>query len=205
MRCSACALATRGGGVDTRQTDSGRFAPAGQRAIPRQNLCPGHGSVRGNECRTGSSMNLAHLLNARAAAGKPVRVGLIGAGKFGSMFLAQVPHTPGLEVPIIADLDPRPRARGLPHRRLGRARGSRARRSPTDDGKLRRHGADRSRRRGHRQAPRPASARSRARSPPASISSWSMSRPTCWRGRCSPRKRARPASSIRWPMATSRR
>src|ERR1700736_1269716 len=51
-------------------------------------------------------MNLHHLLNARRAAGKPVRVMLIGAGKFGSMFLAQVPHTPGLEVVTIADLDP---------------------------------------------------------------------------------------------------
>src|SRR3981189_973591 len=55
-------------------------------------------------------MNLHHLLNARAAAGKPVRVALIGAGKFGSMFLSQVPHTPGLEVPIIIDID-RDRAR----------------------------------------------------------------------------------------------
>ncbi|KTS83086.1 flagellar basal body P-ring biosynthesis protein FlgA, partial [Pantoea dispersa] len=35
---------------------------------------------------------------------------LIGAGKFGSMFLSQVPHTPGLEVPVIVDLD-RERAR----------------------------------------------------------------------------------------------
>src|SRR4249919_903016 len=51
-------------------------------------------------------MNLSRLLNARRAAGKPVRVALIGAGKFGSMFLAQVPHTPGLEVPVIVDLDP---------------------------------------------------------------------------------------------------
>jgi predicted homoserine dehydrogenase-like protein len=51
-------------------------------------------------------MNLSHLLNARVAAGKPVRVALIGAGKFGSMFLSQVPHTPGLEVPVIVDLDP---------------------------------------------------------------------------------------------------
>ena len=51
-------------------------------------------------------MNLTHLLNARRAAGKPVRVALIGAGKFGSMFLSQVPHTPGLEVPVIVDLDP---------------------------------------------------------------------------------------------------
>ena len=51
-------------------------------------------------------MNLSHLLTARHAAGKPVRVALIGAGKFGSMFLSQVPHTPGLEVPVIVDLDP---------------------------------------------------------------------------------------------------
>jgi predicted homoserine dehydrogenase-like protein len=50
-------------------------------------------------------MNLSSLLAARHAANKPVRVALIGAGKFGSMFLSQVPHTPGLEVPIIADLD----------------------------------------------------------------------------------------------------
>ncbi len=64
-------------------------------------------------------MNLSSLLAARHAADKPVRVALIGAGKFGSMFLSQVPHTPGLEVPVIVDLDPRSRARGLPHRRLG--------------------------------------------------------------------------------------
>jgi predicted homoserine dehydrogenase-like protein len=51
-------------------------------------------------------MNLSSLLDARHAAGKPVRVALIGAGKFGSMFLSQVPHTPGLEVPVIVDLDP---------------------------------------------------------------------------------------------------
>ena len=51
-------------------------------------------------------MNLFSLLKARHAAGKPVRVALIGAGKFGSMFLSQVPHTPGIEVPAIIDLDP---------------------------------------------------------------------------------------------------
>src|SRR6202022_1927698 len=51
-------------------------------------------------------MNLHQLLNARRAAGKPIHVALIGAGKFGSMFLSQVPHTPGLEVPVIVDLDP---------------------------------------------------------------------------------------------------
>jgi predicted homoserine dehydrogenase-like protein len=35
----------------------------------------------------------------------PVRVALIGAGKFGSMFLSQIPTIPGLEVRVIADLD----------------------------------------------------------------------------------------------------
>jgi len=51
-------------------------------------------------------MSLYHLLQQRAAAGRPVRVGLIGAGKFGSMFLNQVPTMPGLEVSVIADFDP---------------------------------------------------------------------------------------------------
>src|SRR3954471_6930269 len=51
-------------------------------------------------------MNLYRLLQRRAAAGHPVRVGLIGAGKFGSMFLSQVPTTPGLQVAAIADLAP---------------------------------------------------------------------------------------------------
>jgi predicted homoserine dehydrogenase-like protein len=51
-------------------------------------------------------MNLFSLLQKRLSQGRPVRVGLIGAGKFGSMFLAQVPTTRGLEVAIIADLSP---------------------------------------------------------------------------------------------------
>ena len=51
-------------------------------------------------------MSLQSLLAARLEAGKPVRVGLIGAGKFGSMFLAQAPSIAGLEVAVIADLDP---------------------------------------------------------------------------------------------------
>lgn len=49
-------------------------------------------------------MNLARKLKARAAEGRPVRVGLIGAGKFGSMFLAQVRTTPGMQLLGIADL-----------------------------------------------------------------------------------------------------
>ena len=51
-------------------------------------------------------MNLHRLLGKRLENGRPVRVGLIGAGKFGSMFLSQVPSTPGIEVFAIADLAP---------------------------------------------------------------------------------------------------
>jgi len=49
-------------------------------------------------------MNLATLAAMRAEEGRPVRAGLIGAGKFGSMFLSQVPTTLGLEVAAVADL-----------------------------------------------------------------------------------------------------
>jgi len=51
-------------------------------------------------------MNLHRLLGQRLEAGRPVRVGLIGAGKFGSMFLAQIPSTRGIEIAAIADLSP---------------------------------------------------------------------------------------------------
>ena len=64
-------------------------------------------------------MNLQALLAARVEAGKPVRVGLIGAGKFGSMFLAQVPSIKGLEVAVIADLDPERAKLAVQDRGLG--------------------------------------------------------------------------------------
>jgi predicted homoserine dehydrogenase-like protein len=51
-------------------------------------------------------MYLYSSLKQREADATPVRAGLIGAGKFGSMFLSQVPTSPGLIVSVIADLDP---------------------------------------------------------------------------------------------------
>src|SRR6187549_2005392 len=51
-------------------------------------------------------MSLHTQLQQRAAQGKPIRVALIGAGKFGSMYLAQVPRTPGVHLAGIADLSP---------------------------------------------------------------------------------------------------
>jgi predicted homoserine dehydrogenase-like protein len=44
------------------------------------------------------------LLTSRAEAGHPLRVGLIGAGKFGTMFLRQAQRVPGLNVLGVADL-----------------------------------------------------------------------------------------------------
>ena len=58
-------------------------------------------------------MNLHHKLLARQAAGQPIRIGLIGAGKFGSMYLAQIPRTPGVHLVGIADLSPEAACRNL--------------------------------------------------------------------------------------------
>jgi len=51
-------------------------------------------------------MNLHAMLRARADANNPVRIGLIGAGKFGTMYLSQAARTPGIQIMAIADLDP---------------------------------------------------------------------------------------------------
>jgi len=51
-------------------------------------------------------MNLHHLLQQRENDRKPLRVALIGAGKFGSMYLAQARSTPGMHVVAVADLHP---------------------------------------------------------------------------------------------------
>ena len=51
-------------------------------------------------------MNLHSLLLKREADKRPVRVVLIGAGKFGSMYLSQARRTPGIHVLPIADLAP---------------------------------------------------------------------------------------------------
>jgi len=50
-------------------------------------------------------MNLHEGLRRREAEGTPVRVGVIGAGRFATMFLAHVHSTPGIHVVGICDLD----------------------------------------------------------------------------------------------------
>ena len=51
-------------------------------------------------------MNLHHLLQERQAQSRPLRVLLIGAGKFGSMYLSQVRRTPGIHLLAVVDLNP---------------------------------------------------------------------------------------------------
>jgi predicted homoserine dehydrogenase-like protein len=51
-------------------------------------------------------MNLHRMLAAREAEKRPVRVVLVGAGKFGSMYLSQAQRTPGIHVMAVADLAP---------------------------------------------------------------------------------------------------
>ena len=51
-------------------------------------------------------MSLHSGLMQREAAGRPIRIGVIGAGRFGTMFLSQVQFTPGMQVAGVAELNP---------------------------------------------------------------------------------------------------
>ena len=51
-------------------------------------------------------MYLYQELTRRLNSNNPVNVGLIGSGKFGTMFLSQVPSAPGIRVVAVADLNP---------------------------------------------------------------------------------------------------
>lgn len=50
-------------------------------------------------------MNLFHRLYQRSEENRPLRAGLIGAGKFGSMFLAQLLRLPGVHLVGIAEIN----------------------------------------------------------------------------------------------------
>ena len=51
-------------------------------------------------------MNFYSMLQKRSAENNPIRVGVIGAGKFSTMFLSQARLTPGMQITGIADLLP---------------------------------------------------------------------------------------------------
>lgn len=50
-------------------------------------------------------MSLHRLLCKREEEKKPIRIGMFGAGRYGSMFLAQSRFIPGMEVVGIANLN----------------------------------------------------------------------------------------------------
>jgi predicted homoserine dehydrogenase-like protein len=50
-------------------------------------------------------MNLHRMLLERKAAGRPITIGIIGAGKFGTMFLSQARNTDGMHVVAVADIN----------------------------------------------------------------------------------------------------
>ena len=50
-------------------------------------------------------MSLYRLLEQRAKNGRPIRIGVIGAGTFGTAFIAQTRSTPGMQLVGIAELD----------------------------------------------------------------------------------------------------
>jgi predicted homoserine dehydrogenase-like protein len=58
-------------------------------------------------------MNLSTLLLSRASKGRPVRAALIGAGKFGSIILSQIPRIERLHMAAVVDLDVGEARRGL--------------------------------------------------------------------------------------------
>jgi len=53
-----------------------------------------------------AGLSLAEALEMRAKAGKPVRVGLIGAGQMGTDIVVQISQMTGIEIAAVADIAP---------------------------------------------------------------------------------------------------
>jgi predicted homoserine dehydrogenase-like protein len=132
-------------------------------------------------------MFLYDELKLRADENNPVKVGLIGAGKFGSMFLSQVPTTAGLEVTVIADVQPQRAIDACRH--VGWSDELIAKTKFVDNGDdlFISDGMD---------------VVVEATGNP-STSSWLTSKRTCWQARCWRQRLARRELCIRWPTATS--
>jgi predicted homoserine dehydrogenase-like protein len=151
-------------------------------------------------------MYLYSSLLQRETDSNPVRVGLIGAGKFGSMFLAQVPTTPGLVVTTIADLDPAQAM--LRCREVGWDDARVASTGFVDDAEVMIRGDKVDvvvEATGHPAAGIKHALLCAAHGKHVVMVIWSMSRPMCWRALTSRSRRDRPAWCTRWPMAISRR
>ena len=121
-----------------RQRDQRRGRRAARHAHAARRSASTARGRRSSTLDCSESMNLHRMLMERAAQQRPLRVALIGAGKFGSMYLAQAKHTPGIHVVAVADLDP-DRARERRWRASAGTRSATPRaRSPTRRGTARR-------------------------------------------------------------------
>ena len=60
-------------------------------------------------------MNLYRQLLSQNSEGKSIRVGLIGAGKFGTMYLTQARNTPGVSITAVIDKIPSRAEKALGH------------------------------------------------------------------------------------------
>ena len=155
-------------------------------------------------------MNLHSLLQQRESEGRPIRVGLIGAGRFGTMYLAQARNIPGIHVVAIADINVK-RAEGAfelvgwPQNQIApdiaTALANRTTTIVANADELFDVDIDVIVEAtgnpivGVKHALRAIETRS--------TSSWSRSRPTPWPDRPSPSARKRPASCIPWRTVTS--
>src|SRR5882762_4473809 len=78
-----------------------------------------HICANGSRQRRGTGMSYIDRLRAREDdLGRPVRVGLVGAGQMGLGFVAQATRIPGMEVAAIAEVRPERAARAF--QRAGR-------------------------------------------------------------------------------------
>ena len=104
---AACRAQLHGRGAVPAGAREGRLDRADrQHDLDRVRAARARAGAQVSVCDEDRAMNLHRLLLARAAAGHPLRVGLIGAGKFGAMYLAQAKHTAGIHIVGIADLAP---------------------------------------------------------------------------------------------------
>src|SRR6516165_482229 len=152
------------------------------------------------------------MLLEREAAGRPVTVGVIGAGKFGTMFLAQARTTRGMHVVAVADLDVGRASKQL--RDAGWAQAAISAASLADACKARRTHVtpDAAALIGCPEIEViveatgiPAAGTRWAPSPTASTVSWSRWKPMRSRGRCSRARRRPPVWCTASPGAISRR
>ena len=152
-------------------------------------------------------MNISALLKRRQLENRPVTVALIGAGKYGAMFLGQARTTEGMHVAAVADL----RVERIRNQLRSACWPAEQYAAPSVEAALRNGStfltddAEALIKAPGIEVVIEATGDPRTGIRLASISCWSTWKRTCWPGRCWREGRRRPGWSTRWPGATSRR